>query len=163
MHMKSRIGMHERFCPTVVSSCYVYVAICMYRYVYYLQTNTLQCVLATTPLESFVIFLYADGRIQWTTGDADGGIGGLNGTEALAGINAGDGVNSITIPGSLTPEVINITKTSNVDMPGVWMFKVGEGNCIPMYGRTHIQTHTYLHYTNTVYIKTHTSSIVPIL
>ena len=124
----------------------------MYLYVYYRQTNTLQCVLATTPLESFVIFLYADGRIQWTTGDDNGGIGGLDGIEAVAGINAGDGVNSITIPGSLTPRIINITQTSNVGTPGVWMFKVGEGNCIPtcMYRRTHIQTHTYLHNTNTV-------------
>ena len=74
------------------------------------------------------MFLYADGRIQWTTGDDSNGINGLGGTEALAGINVGDGVNSITIPGSLTPDIINITQTSNVGIPGVWMFKVGEGN-----------------------------------
>ena len=65
--------------------------------------------------------------MQWTTGDDSDGINGLGGTEALAGINAGDGVNSITIPGSLTPNIINITQTSNVGIPGVWMFKVGEG------------------------------------
>ena len=94
----------------------------------YLQTNTFQCILATTKLESFVIFLYADGEIQWTTGDASGGINGLGGTEALAGINAGDGVNFETINGSLSPSIINITQTSNVGIPGVWMFKVGEGN-----------------------------------
>ena len=40
---------------------------------------------------------------------------------ALAGINASDGVNSVTTPGSLTPSIINIT--SNVDIPGVWMFQ----------------------------------------
>ena len=73
------------------------------------------------------MFLYPDERIQWTTGDRSGGVSGLNGTEALAGINAGDGVNSVTIPGSLTPSIINVTQTSNVDIPGVWMFKVGEG------------------------------------
>ena len=72
------------------------------------------------------MFLYADGRIQWTTGDDSGGFNGIGGTEALAGINAGDGVNSVTIPGSLTPDIINITQTSNVNIPGVWMFKVGE-------------------------------------
>jgi len=77
-----------------------------------------------------VIFLYADGRIQWTTGDFSGGSNGLGGTEALAGINAGDGVNSITIPGSRTPSIINITQTSNVDIPGVWIFKVNEGTYI---------------------------------
>ena len=48
--------------------------------------------------------------------------------EALAGINAGDGVNHITVPGSLTSSIINIAQTSNVGIPGVWMFKVGEGD-----------------------------------
>ena len=96
----------------------------------YLQTNTYQCILATTPTESFVILLYADGEIQWTTGDVSGGSDGLGGTEALAGINAGDGVNHITIPGSLTSSIINIAQTSNVGIPGIWMFKVGEGNCL---------------------------------
>ena len=81
-------------------------------------------------MESFVIFLYADKRIQWTTGDASDGSDGLGGTEALAGINAGDGINSVTIPGSLTPSIINITQTSNVDIPGIWMFKVNEGDLI---------------------------------
>jgi len=77
-----------------------------------------------------VIFLYADGQIQWTTGDSSGGTNGLGGTEAVAGMNAGDGINSITISGSLTPSIINITQTSNVDIPGVWIFKVNEGNII---------------------------------
>ena len=96
-------------------------------YIFLLQTNTFQCVLATTKLESFVIFLYADGKIQWTTGDASGGSNGLGGTEALAGINAGDGINFTTIPGSLNSSIINITQTSNIGIPGVWIFKVGEG------------------------------------
>ena len=65
--------------------------------------------------------------MQWTTGDSSGGDDGLGGTEALAGINAGDGTTSVTIPGSLTPSIINITQTSNVGIPGVWMFKVGNG------------------------------------
>ena len=77
-----------------------------------------------------MMFLYPKGRIQWTTGDASGGRDGLGGTEALAGINAGDGVNNITIPGSLTPSIVNITGTSNVGIPGVWMFKVGESTYV---------------------------------
>jgi len=92
-----------------------------------LQTNTFQCVLATDGVESFVVFLYAHGNIQWTTGRASGGFRGLFGTEALAGINAGNRINSITINGSRTPEIINIDKTSNVQVPGVWMFQVGKG------------------------------------
>ena len=68
--------------------------------------------MASSHNESFVIFEYAD--IRWTTRD-------------LAGVNAGDSVNHITIPGSLTPSILDIEDTSNVDVPGRWIFKVGEG------------------------------------
>ena len=71
--------------------------------------------------------MYADGRMQWTTGDNSGGYNGLSGTEALAGINAGDGINQFTVSGSRTPSIINIARTSNVGIPGVWMFQVGRG------------------------------------
>jgi len=60
--------------------------------------------------------------MHWTTGDSSGGDDGLGGTEALAGINAGDGYNYHIIPGSQTPSIINITQTSNIGTPGVWMF-----------------------------------------
>ena len=79
------------------------------------------------------MFIYVSGGIQWTTGDSSGGVGGFGGTEALAGINVGDGINHITIPGSLTPSIINIAGTSNVGIPGVWMFKVGEGMYVCMH------------------------------
>ena len=69
--------------------------------------------------------MYAFGRIQWTTGDNSGGSGGLLGTEALAGFNAGNGINHYTIPGSRTSSIINIASTSNVGIQGTWMFKVG--------------------------------------
>ena len=59
--------------------------------------------------------------IQWTTGQVSVG------REALSGINFGDGVHSITIPGSLTADIINITQTSNVGTPGTWIFKTSEG------------------------------------
>ena len=62
--------------------------------------------------------------MQWTTGDDSDGFRGLGGTEALAGINGGDGYNSYTIPGSLTSSIINITQTSNVGIPGRWMFSL---------------------------------------
>ena len=91
------------------------------------QMNTFQCVLATNEFESFVLFLYADGGIQWTTAFSSGGTGGFGGNEAVAGISAGDGVNFVTIPGSFTPSIINIDNTSNVGVPGVWIFKVGTG------------------------------------
>jgi len=72
------------------------------------------------------MFLYAGGRIKWTTGDITG-TNGFGGSEALAGINAGDGINFESIPGSLSPRIINIAQTSNVDIPGIWIFKVGSG------------------------------------
>ena len=78
------------------------------------------------------MFMYAEGRIQWTTGDNSGGYNGLGGTEALAGINAGDHVNYVTVPRSKTPDIINITRTSNVDISGVWMFQVGRGTYVLM-------------------------------
>ena len=110
----------------------------------------MQCVLATSVTESFVIFLYADGEIQWDD-------------NALAGINAGDGVNHITIPGSLTPSIINITQSSNVGIPGVWMFKVGKRNigmfifvvnicvcvCVCVYIHTHVYMYIYISYAKT--------------
>ena len=77
--------------------------------------------------------MYADGRIQWTTGDNSGGYNGLAGTEALAGINVGDSINHVTVTGSRTSSIINIARTSNVGIPGVWMFQVGRG------------TYTYIH------------------
>ena len=88
------------------------------------QTNTFQCILATDNVLSFVIFQYADGLIQWTTGDASGGTEGLGGIPAQVGFNAGDSVSYANVPGSRTPAIINITITSNVLIPGQWIFQV---------------------------------------
>ena len=82
--------------------------------------------LATDGLQSFVIFLYADGEIQWTTGDASGGSGGLGGTPAQVGFNAGDGIRYAAIPQSQTSEIINVASTSNIDVAGLWVFRTDE-------------------------------------
>ena len=78
--------------------------------------------MATDGFSSYVIYYYADGEIQWTTGDASGGMDGLGGTPAQVGFNAGDGIRFATVPA----EIINIAQTSNVDIPGVWIFQVDE-------------------------------------
>ena len=52
--------------------------------------------------------------IQWTIG-------------ALAGINSGDGISHFTIPGSHTSSMLDIEETSNVGIPGVWIFRVDRG------------------------------------
>ena len=70
------------------------------------------------------MFLYAD--IEW-----------ISNVGALAGINAGDGVNHVTIPGSRTSSILNIEETSNVGVPGVWIFRVGGG----VYLTTYIATY----------------------
>ena len=66
-------------------------------------------------------------RCEWTTGDASGGAGGVGGTPAQAGMDLGDGVNSVTLPGSLTANVVNLCGTSNVGVPGVWRIQVRSG------------------------------------
>jgi len=82
----------------------------------------------TDGTNSFVAFLYADGLIQWTTGDASGGSNGLGGIPAQGGFNAGDGVRFFSIPGSQTAAIVDIETTSNVGVPGLWMFRVDQNS-----------------------------------
>lgn len=69
---------------------------------------------------SFVIFLFADEGIEWTTGDSGS-------TPALVGVHAEDGVQFANVSDSLTPAIINISATSNVGIPGLWIFDVNRG------------------------------------
>ena len=46
------------------------------------------------------------------------------------GIDGGDGVNHYTVPNSLTPDIVNITRTSNINQPGLWVFKLDDYNII---------------------------------
>jgi hypothetical protein len=71
-------------------------------------------------------------RLEWTTGDASGGSGGLGGTAAQAGYDAGDGIHSLNLPGSGTSAVLNLTggtnTASNVNIEGLWIYSVRDGN-----------------------------------
>ena len=93
-----------------------------------MQTNTFQCILVSDGFMSFVIFLYADGLIQWTTGEASGGIGGLGGNHASVGVNAGDESTSITHEYSFTEEVLNIASSrvpeEGVERDGMLVYRV---------------------------------------
>ncbi|NXE98221.1 TECTA protein, partial [Menura novaehollandiae] len=86
--------------------------------------NTFQAVLTTDSKMFFIILNYSD--IQWTTGTASDGDAetGLGGIPAHAGFNSGDDTNFYNIPGSQTDAIINITTTSNVKVPGRWVFRV---------------------------------------
>ena len=76
--------------------------------------------LATDGVEIIVVFLYGD--IQWTATNSNS----HDMIHAIAGVNDGDGINFFTIPGSLTPKIMDVIETSNIDIPGIWMFPL---NC----------------------------------
>lgn len=65
-------------------------------------------------MKSFVLFLYADDLIQWAL---------HNGNSPQVGINDIDG-QYFSVPGALTPNIINVVNTSNVGRPGLWVFQV---------------------------------------
>ncbi|GBL11044.1 hypothetical protein MSj_02542 [Microcystis aeruginosa Sj] len=94
--------------------------------------NTFQVVLRDRPdtgLDGNFDIEFRYGQLQWTTGSASGGSGGLGGTPAQAGFDAGDGINFFTLPGSRTSEVLNLANISNVslDTPGLWSFAIRNG------------------------------------
>ena len=75
--------------------------------------NTFQAVLATDGNQTFVMFLYED--IQWGS------------AQTTIGFNAGDQSQSITLSESLTTEgVLNLDNTTNVGIPGVYIFRVDQ-------------------------------------
>jgi hypothetical protein len=96
------------------------------------KQNTFQVVLrnrADTGTGNFDIdFRY--NTLQWTTGNASGGTGGLGGTPAQAGFDAGNSVNFLTLPGSRTGQVLDLQNTSNVgagEEPGLYSFAIRDG------------------------------------
>ena len=74
-----------------------------------LQANTFQAVIAADQQKTFVFFIYGD--IQWGAG-------------ANIGFGAGDGTRSFMVPGALTNQVLNIDEGSNVNMTGVYIYRV---------------------------------------
>ena len=72
------------------------------------QDNTLQVVIATNGQVSFVLYLYSN--IEWGV--------------ANIGFNAGDNVRSFMVPGARTFQTRNIENGSNVDIPGLYMYRV---------------------------------------
>ncbi len=68
-------------------------------------------------------------RCQWTTGSASGGVGGLGGTPAQAGFDAGNGRDFVILDGSRTPAILNLCTTTNVTGGelGLWRFQIRSG------------------------------------
>ena len=72
--------------------------------------------MATDSIDLYVFFLYSD--IQWIQ---------LNNSIIVQiGFNAGNGIDYYSIPDSGTEAMMNITRTSNVGVPGMWVFKASE-------------------------------------
>jgi hypothetical protein len=86
---------------------------------YYKQTNrlnTFQIVLSTDGDRSFVFFLYHD--IQWTSPQNNTNF------HAQAGFNAGNGITFETLPYSNTEDIIQLVNLSNVNLPGLFVYRV---------------------------------------
>ncbi|XP_069053640.1 sushi, nidogen and EGF-like domain-containing protein 1 isoform X2 [Lepisosteus oculatus] len=89
--------------------------------------NTFQVVLITDGELSFTILQYEN--ITWTTGlhaSSGGDLAGLGGIAAQAGFNAGDGRRYFNIPGSRTEDVVDVEETTNVGVPGRWVFRIDD-------------------------------------
>ena len=82
-----------------------------------------------------MILLYAD--LQWATADSCNGSSSGSGSSsgnnegcildanpAQVGFSAGDGMRYFTVNGSGTDNVLSLNSTSNVGLPGVWIFQV---------------------------------------
>ncbi|XP_077205134.1 sushi, nidogen and EGF-like domain-containing protein 1 isoform X3 [Paroedura picta] len=89
--------------------------------------NTFQIVLVTDGMLSFTIFNYES--VTWTTGmhaSSGGNSAGLGGIAAQAGFNAGDGKRYFNIPGSRTDDIVDVEMTTNVGIPGRWVFRIDD-------------------------------------
>jgi Nidogen-like/PEP-CTERM motif len=77
------------------------------------------------------------GSIQWETGDASGGSGGLGGTCAHVGYSNGDGTNFYEVPGSGTCGALidggsnQLLTATNDGVPGQYLFQVRNGTVVP--------------------------------
>ena len=71
--------------------------------------NTLQVLLATDGLQTIAVLIYED--IQW-------------GNRAQIGFNADDDNTYYMLPQALTSATLNMANLSNVDQPGVFVFRI---------------------------------------
>ncbi|MBF2057618.1 MAG: hypothetical protein IGQ45_10465 [Cyanobacterium sp. T60_A2020_053] len=96
-------------------------------------TNTFQLVLRdrseNTGITGDFDIEFRYGQLEWTTGDASDGEGGLGGTPAQAGFDAGNLEDFFILPGSFTEDVLDLVNTSNVSerTPGLWSFSIRSG------------------------------------
>ena len=71
------------------------------------MSSTFQVVLGTDTSRTVSLFIYDD--IQ-------------SGSGAQIGFNAGDGINSFSLPGVLTSQTLDMEQHSNIGVPGVFVY-----------------------------------------
>lgn len=131
------------------------------------QTNTFQCILARSENQSFAIYLYADGLIHWASGGGRETVIGYNaGGKLLAdssyggeecipthwsskfweeNFDSGDKRASFTIyTASGTCGLLNIASRSNVNIPGMWVFRLDQKNSSQC-GKKHLIDRLHVH------------------
>lgn len=89
------------------------------------RINTYQLVLVTNGEETYAFFHYADGGIQWLTGD--GKNNNMPDARGQAGLVSGDG-RFFELRASGTDQARSLDKWSNCGNPGVWMYRIGQLN-----------------------------------
>lgn len=86
--------------------------------------------LGNNPGDFDIKFTYE--ALQWTTGDASGGSGGLGGVVSRAGWNSGNGTDYAELSQSGDQSaMLGLTGASNVGTPGVFLFEVRSGHVVP--------------------------------
>ncbi|CAF1378140.1 unnamed protein product [Adineta ricciae] len=83
------------------------------------KKNTFQIVLVSDSMRSFAFMLYHD--MQWAN---PGYTNSSAYTSGQAGFNAGDGVIFQLLPYSRTADIIRLTEISNVNVPGLFAFRI---------------------------------------
>lgn len=86
------------------------------------KLNTFQAVIICTQTDTFVKFVYPENGIQWLRGEV--GELGLPDIRAQAGFSSEDG-RSFALEGSGTEKIRFLTSSSNINTPGVWLYRVG--------------------------------------
>ena len=79
--------------------------------------------LAQSENDTYALYLYADGLIQWTTAiSLNGSSNGFGGIAANVGVDFYYPDSDYYLPGSGTCSIIHIASRSNVNIPGLFVF-----------------------------------------
>ncbi|KAL5008100.1 hypothetical protein ScPMuIL_013681 [Solemya velum] len=87
------------------------------------QLNTFQIVIASDGRDSFTIFNYLDDGINFLAGSGKTPVAAD--PPAQAGFDSGEGRLHHKLPHSGTNQAMLLEKTSNINVPGVWVYHIG--------------------------------------